>query len=234
MARLKSFLILDSHPGVLNFRPSMAGPLSAAIAYLLGSIPFGYLLVRAKRGIDVRTTGSGSIGATNVMRSLGPAGFIATFLLDFAKGFAAVAIASRMTLVDPVWIAAAAVASILGHCFPVWLKFRGGKGVATAVGVYIALAPREVAIALGIFVLLVAIFRYVSLGSVVAAGAFPVLYYLLRDPPLPLIAGSGASAAIIIARHHENISRLMKGTESKVGVKKSEVRSQESESGNRE
>ncbi len=204
----------------------MAGPLSAAIAYLLGSIPFGYLLVRAKRGIDVRTTGSGSIGATNVMRSLGPAGFIATFLLDFGKGFAAVAIASRMTSDDPVWIAAAAVGAITGHCYPVWLKFRGGKGVATAVGVYLALAPREVAIALVIFVLLVAIFRYVSVGSVIAVGAFPVLLYLVRDPPLPLIAGAGASAAIIIARHHGNIARLMKGTESKLGRKETGFRSQ--------
>ena len=210
----------------------MLGPLSAAAAYLLGSIPFGYLIVRARRGMDVRATGSGSIGATNVMRSLGPSGFIATFLLDLAKGLAAVSLASRMTSHDPVWVAAAAVGAILGHCFPVWLGFRGGKGVAAAFGVYLALAPREVGIALAIFASLLAIFRYVSLASIVAAASFPLLYHLLRHPPLPLIIGAGANAAIIIARHHENIARLMKGTESKVGEKKPEVRSQEAESGN--
>jgi glycerol-3-phosphate acyltransferase PlsY len=203
----------------------MVGPFSAVIAYLLGSIPFGYLIVRGKKGIDVRTTGSGSTGATNVMRSLGAAGFVATFLLDLFKGFAAVHIALRLTSADPLWIAAAAVGAIVGHCFPVWLKFRGGKGVATALGVYMALAPREAGIALAIFVVLVAVFRYVSLGSVVAAGVFPVLFYALDHPPLAIIVGSAASAAIIIARHRSNIARLMAGTESKVGEKKSEVRS---------
>jgi len=208
------------------------GPLSTAIAYLLGSIPFGFLIVRSTKGIDVRTTGSGSTGATNVMRSLGTAGFMATFLLDLSKGFAAEMIALKITSADPLWAACAAVAAILGHCFPVWLRFRGGKGVATALGVYLALAPREAGIALAVFVLVLALFRYVSLGSVIAAGVFPVLYYAFRHPPDLLVLGSAASAGIIIARHHSNIARLLKGTESKLGKKESGVRSQESESGN--
>ena len=211
----------------------MAGPLSAVIAYLLGSIPFGYLIVRGKKGIDVRTTGSGSTGATNVMRTLGAAGFVVTFLLDLLKGFAAVHIAVRLTSADAFWTAAAAVGAIVGHCFPVWLKFRGGKGVATALGVYIALAPREAGIALVIFAALVAVFRYVSLGSVTAAGVFPVLLYALDRPPLAIVIGAAASAAIIIARHHSNIARLLNGTESKVGKKDSGFRIQDSGLGNR-
>ena len=214
---------------MIDFTASMMGPFSAVIAYILGSIPFGYLIVRGKKGIDVRTTGSGSTGATNVMRSLGVAGFVSTFLLDLLKGFAAVIIAGRLTGADPLWAAAAAVGAVIGHCFPVWLRFRGGKGVATGLGVFLALAPREAAIALAVFVALVAVFRYVSLGSVVAAAIFPVLLYALRHPPLPLVVGAAASAAVIIGRHHSNILRLLKGTESKVGEKKSEVRSQKSE-----
>ena len=119
----------------------MTGPLTTLIAYLLGSIPFGYIIVRRQRGIDVRSTGSGSIGATNVMRNLGVLGFVATFLLDAGKGILAVALASRLTFGDPTLVAAAAFAAVLGHCYPLWLGFRGGKGVATGVGVFIAIAP---------------------------------------------------------------------------------------------
>ncbi len=201
----------------------MTGLFSTIVAYLLGSIPFGYVLVRVQKGIDVRTTGSGSTGATNVMRSLGAAGFAATFVLDLLKGFAAVVLAQRWNSGDPNWTAAAAVAAVVGHCFPVWLKFRGGKGVATGLGVFLALAPKEAGIALAIFVLLVALFRYVSLGSVVAAGVFPILVYTLGHPPLPLTLGATASAAVVIGRHHSNIARLLKGTESKVGGKKTEA-----------
>jgi len=207
----------------------MAGPVSAAIAYLLGSIPFGYLIVRWQRGIDVRATGSGSIGATNVLRNLGIAGFAATFLLDFGKGVAAVLLASRLTSGDPRWIAAAAVASIGGHCFPIWLKFRGGKGVATAAGVFAALAPAQVGMALALFALVVAIWRYVSLGSIVAAGAFPLLLYFVSHLPLPIVLAAAVSAAIIIARHGSNIRRLLSGTENRLGKKKAGVRSQKSE-----
>ena len=198
----------------------MIGPVTTLIAYLLGSIPFGYLIVRWQRGIDVRKTGSGSIGATNVMRNLGITGFAMTFLLDFSKGIASVLIASRLTSANPVWVAAAAVGAIVGHCFPVWLKFRGGKGVATAVGVFLALAPLEVGIALVLFAVIVATTRYVSLGSIVATGAFPVLLYFIDHPPAPIVAGAAFSAVIIITRHSANIGRLLRGVENRVGKTK--------------
>ena len=204
---------------MINSSLIMVGLFAAFIAYLLGSIPFGYLIVHWQRGIDVRTTGSGSIGATNVMRNLGVIGFAATFLLDFGKGMAAVLLASRMTAANPVWIAAAAISAILGHCFPVWLKFRGGKGVATAVGVFLALAPLEVGISLAIFAVIVAISRTVSLGSIISVGAFPLLLYLLHHPPLPVVFGAAASAAIIIFQHRSNLRRLLAGTENRLGRK---------------
>ena len=206
----------------------MTGPLTPLLAYLLGSIPFGYLIVRSQKGIDVRTTGSGSIGATNVMRNLGIIGFIATFLLDVGKGIVAVLLASRMTSAEPRWIAASAVAAILGHCFPVWLKFRGGKGVATGVGVFIALAPLQVALVLVIFAIVVAIWRYISLGSIIATAAFPVLVHFLKHAPLPIVLGAAGGALIIIAQHHANIHRLLSGTENKVGKKPSALSGQQS------
>jgi len=206
----------------------MHGALTPLFAYFLGSIPFGYLIVRWQKGVDVRSTGSGSTGATNVMRNLGIVGFVATFILDVGKGTFAVLLASRLTSGDPRWIAASSVAAILGHCFPVWLKFRGGKGVATGVGVFLALAPLQVALALVIFAIVVAIWRYISLGSIVATAAFPLLVYFMKHPPLPIVLGAAVSALIIIAMHHANIRRLLSGTENKVGKKKSGVRSQES------
>jgi glycerol-3-phosphate acyltransferase PlsY len=198
----------------------MIGPLTTLIAYLLGSIPFGYLIVRWQRGIDVRATGSGSIGATNVMRNLGALGFVATFILDAGKGLLAVLLASKMTSQNPTWVAAAAFAAVLGHCFPVWLRFRGGKGVATGVGVFIAIAPWQVVLVLVIFAIVVAIWRYISLGSIVATAAFPVLVHLMKRPPIQVVVGAAGAALVIIARHHANIARLLKGTESKVGQKK--------------
>ncbi len=205
-------------------RNKMIGPLTTLIAYLLGSIPFGYLIVRWQRGIDVRATGSGSIGATNVMRNLGVVGFAATFILDAGKGLLAVLLASKMTLENPTWVAAAAFAAVLGHCFPVWLKFHGGKGVATGVGVFIALAPWQVVLVLVIFAVMVAICRYISLGSIVATAAFPVLVHLMKHPPVQVVLGATGAAVIIIARHHANIARLLKGTENKLGRKKAESR----------
>ena len=198
----------------------MIGPLTTLIAYLLGSIPFGYLIVHWQRGIDVRATGSGSIGATNVMRNLGVMGFVATFILDAGKGLLAVLLASKVTLQNPTWVAAAAFAAVLGHCFPVWLRFRGGKGVATGVGVFIAIAPLQVVLVLVIFAIVVAIWRYVSLGSIVATAAFPVLVYLMKHPPIQVVLGAAGAALVVIARHHANIARLLKGTESKVGQKR--------------
>ena len=201
----------------------MIGPLTTLIAYLLGSIPFGYLIVRWQRGVDVRSTGSGSIGATNVMRNLGAVGFAATFILDAGKGLLAVWLASSLTQANPTFVAAAACVAVLGHCFPVWLKFRGGKGVATGVGVFIAVAPWQVVLVLVIFAGVVAISRYVSLGSIVATAAFPVSVYFMRHPPIQVVLGAAGAAVIIIVRHHANIARLLKGTESKVGRKKAVV-----------
>ncbi len=198
----------------------MHGPLTPVLAYFLGSIPFGYLIVRWQKGVDVRSTGSGGTGATNVMRNLGIIGFVATFILDVGKGIVAVILASRLTAGDPRWVAASSVAAILGHCFPVWLRFRGGKGVATGVGVFIALAPLQVALVLVIFGIIVAIWRYISLGSILATAAFPLLVYAMKHPPLPIVLGAAGSALIIIGMHHANIRRLIAGTESKVGKKK--------------
>ena len=215
----------------------MIAALTPLFAYLLGSIPFGYLIVRWQKGVDVRSTGSGSTGATNVMRNLGILGFVATFLLDVGKGTFAVLLASRLTSSDtswiplsgdPRWIAAASVSAILGHCFPIWLKFRGGKGVATGVGVFIALAPLQVVLALVIFAIVVGIWRYISLGSIVGTAALPLLLYVMKHPPLPIVPGAAGSALIIISMHHANIRRLLNGTESKVGTKKSRVRGPES------
>ncbi len=197
----------------------MIGVLTTVVGYLLGSIPFGYLLVRWQKGIDIRTTGSGATGATNVMRNLGIAGFLATFVLDFGKGAVAVLLASRMTHHDPRWVAAAGVAAILGHIFPVWLKFRGGKGVATGVGVFVTFAPISMGIALAIFALLVAISRYVSLGSMAATAAFPALFYFRNHPPRPMLVGATCGVALIVAKHYANIRRLLNGTENKLGRK---------------
>jgi acyl phosphate:glycerol-3-phosphate acyltransferase len=198
----------------------IVGLLVTLAAYLLGSIPFGYLIVRWKKGIDVRSTGSGATGATNVMRNLGAAGFLATFVLDFGKGCAAVLLAEAVTGRDARFVAAAAVAAVAGHIYPVWLGFRGGKGVATGVGVFLALAPIPMGIVIVMFASLVALFRYISLGSVVATAAFPLVFYLLARPPAALLLGSMGCAALIIASHRANIGRLMKGTENKLGRRK--------------
>jgi acyl phosphate:glycerol-3-phosphate acyltransferase len=195
----------------------MLAPLTPLIAYLLGSIPFGYLIVRWQKGIDVRTTGSGGTGATNVMRNLGIAGFAATFVLDFAKGYGAIWLTSRLTGGDPRWIAAAAVAAVAGHIFPVWLSFHGGKGVATSVGVFVALAPIPMAFVVVIFLVVLAAWRYVSLGSIVATAAFPALVYLLNRPAKAIVLGAVGAAVLIIASHHANIRRLLHGTENKMG-----------------
>lgn len=213
----------------------------ALISYLLGSIPFGYILVRLFRGEDVRTSGSGNIGATNVARKAPGLG-IATLFLDASKGFIAVWIASRIAYSSwnsthpgmslyfdnhpyRVWpallMAIAAVFAILGHVFPVWLKFKGGKGVATGVGAFIALAPKAVLIVLVIFVAIVAAFRYISLGSIVAAAAFPVFAWLLyRYQASPAVfAAMVCASAVIIAKHHQNIRRLLAGTEHRFELK---------------
>jgi acyl phosphate:glycerol-3-phosphate acyltransferase len=187
---------------------------TAAFSYLLGSIPFGFILVRLFRGQDVRQTGSGNIGATNVARS-SPALGVLTLVLDAVKGLAAVAIARVFFPDQRVLAFVAALFAIIGHIFPVWLKFRGGKGVATGLGSFAILAPKTMLVMVGIFVAVVVVSRYVSLGSIVAVALFPVLAWLLRDysyAPQIFILMTAASI-FIIAKHHENIRRLLAGTE---------------------
>lgn len=199
------------------------------VAYLLGSLPFGYLIVRARLGADIRETGSGGTGATNVSRRAGKLAGVLTLVLDALKGGAAVLVARWILVGDsgqlPAnvdwWIALAAILVIVGHMFPVWLGFRGGKGVATGVGVFLMLAPMAVAFAAAAFLVIVWVTRYVSLGSIVAAAAIPL--FLLSEILLissatnraPFLTASIVAAALIIFAHRANIGRLRQGTESK-------------------
>jgi glycerol-3-phosphate acyltransferase PlsY len=199
----------------------------AALSYLLGSIPFGYLLVRIFRGEDVRQSGSGNIGATNVSRKSPPLG-AATLLLDALKGSAAVGLAflflgrTSGEFNAYLTMSLAALFAVLGHMFPVWLKFHGGKGVATGLGSFVVIAPKAVLVAVGIFIAAVLIFRYVSLASILAVGCFPFLVYGMRaygSAPVALVL-IAITSLLIIVKHHENIRRLITGTESRLGVKR--------------
>lgn len=183
-------------------------------AYLLGAIPFGFILVKWKTGADVRFRGSGNIGATNVLRTTGRLTGIATLLLDIGKGALAVWLADRLTGGDVLWMSAAAVTVMAGHAFPVFLKFRGGKAVASFVGAFLYLAPVALAATLVVFVVTVASTKYISMGSIIAAGTFPLAVWLILHPPLPVLAAAILAGAFIIYRHHENITRLRAGNES--------------------
>jgi glycerol-3-phosphate acyltransferase PlsY len=191
--------------------------LLVLLGYALGSIPFGYLLVRARSGGDVRAMGSGNIGATNVARTAGLPIGVATLLLDAGKGYFAVWLAGHFSGGNIRFMMVAGLAAILGHVFPVWLKFSGGKGVATAVGVFLMISWAAVAAAVAVFVIVVLFWRYVSLASVSAAAALPLLVYLLyapgQAPPAAVTAGTLLAASLVIVKHRENIERLMAGTE---------------------
>jgi glycerol-3-phosphate acyltransferase PlsY len=199
------------------FEISIAVFLIPVAAYLLGSIPFGLLLAKLFGGMDVRKAGSGNIGATNVARVAGPLAGILTLIFDTAKGAAAVWIAGRVANESATWMMTAACAVLLGHCFPVWLKFKGGKGVATALGIFLALCPLAAISALLLFVLCVAYWRYVSLGSIAAAAAMPLLIYFLwaprHAPPIIIDAGTLGIALLVIYKHDANLQRLVEGTE---------------------
>jgi len=184
------------------------------VAYLLGSIPFGYLIVRRKIGADIRQTGSGGTGATNVSRRAGKTAGVLTLLLDAAKGCAAVLIARVVTGDDWV-IAAAAIAVLVGHIFPVWLGFRGGKGVATGVGIFAVLAPLALLCAGVIFIAIVVATRYVSLGSIIAAVLIPVIVWF-QSGSQPLLTAAILGAALIVFAHRGNIKRLVSRTESQI------------------
>ncbi len=228
--------------------------ISAGIGYLLGSIPFGYLLVRKFRGADIRKTGSGNIGATNVSRT-DPALGLLTLLLDAAKGAAAVGMAwaiysahvfgasfsvrsggagflgaklGGMTLArlfgvglhDPRNLAfLAAFAAVAGHIFPVWLRFRGGKGVATGLGSFLVLTPKTILLGLGIFILVLAAFRLVALASIVATASLPLMALWIGEKQKPALL-LGAAALLIIVKHHGNIGRMMRGTEPKFRLRR--------------
>jgi acyl phosphate:glycerol-3-phosphate acyltransferase len=199
--------------------------LVVIIAYLIGSIPFGYLIVRKKLGDDIRHTGSGGTGATNVSRRAGKAAGIFTLVLDALKGSIALLLARAILgpSVNVDWlIAAAAIATIVGHIFPVWLGFRGGKGVATGVGVFLVLAPMALLCAGVLFVAVVVLTRYVSLGSIVAAATIPLFVWLQSvfvEPVAdlrPLLGAAIAGALLILFAHRKNILRLRQGTEAQI------------------
>jgi len=223
--------------------------LTAVTSYLLGSIPFGYLLVRIFHGEDVRQSGSGNIGATNVARK-SPVLGVVTLLLDALKGSAAVlaalvllrgeftswAYANVPWYPDHAWtpmpgaaqarvvtgMALAALFAVAGHMFPVWLKFRGGKGVATGLGSFLLIAPQAVLIAAGIFLVVALAFRYVSLASIIAVTAFPLLAWLLHEygNAWPALAFMSSASLLIVARHYRNIRRLWAGTENRFGSRR--------------
>ena len=195
--------------------------ITAAASYVIGSIPFGYLLVRFFKGEDVRDRGSGNIGATNVART-SPLLGAATLLLDASKGVTAVIVARLLFggSQHPLILTTAAFFAVLGHLFTVWLKFRGGKGVATSLGAFILLTPRSILCMVILFLLIAVAFRYVSLGSIAVAAAFPLLVWALREYAdyrqlifVTLVSG------LVIWRHRQNIGRIAAGTESKLGKK---------------
>jgi glycerol-3-phosphate acyltransferase PlsY len=190
--------------------------LAILAAYLIGSIPFALILAR-RWGTDLRMAGSGNLGAANVMRTSGVAAGILVAFLDMAKGAASVWIAERVSA-DPGLPAAAGVAAIVGHIYPVWLKFRGGKGVATACGVFSVLTPLALPPALVIFAAVVWLTKYISLGSVLASLALPPIAYALGSPASAVVAAM-AAASIIVFRHRSNVGRLRTGTERRIGVR---------------
>jgi acyl phosphate:glycerol-3-phosphate acyltransferase len=193
-------------------------------AYLLGSIPFGLLLSKLFGSGDVRKAGSGNIGATNVARVAGPLAGILTLALDTAKGAAAVWLAVRFANQSAAWMTVAGLAAQIGHCFPVWLRFRGGKGVATAAGVFLMLCPPALLGAVILFILVVVFWRYVSLASISAAAAMPLLVYFLwaphHAPPLVVTFGALAAAILIVYKHDSNIQRLVEGREPRFSFSK--------------
>ena len=206
-------------------------------AYLIGSIPFSFLVVKLFAGKDVREHGSRNVGATNVARTAGKLPGILALLLDLAKGWLAIALARWIVSMPEwpfrpgvmpwesreMWIALAGLIAVLAHMFPVWLRFHGGKGVATATGVFLALDPIVIGAALIVFALVLIVFRFVSLASIVSAASVPVFFrFLAHDAPFWRIVISIAIALAVIMKHHSNIARLVQRTERRMGQKKEE------------
>jgi glycerol-3-phosphate acyltransferase PlsY len=195
---------------------TMAISLAAVLsAYLIGGIPFGLILVRMKTGKDVRAAGSGNIGATNVMRTSGKVLGILTLLLDGAKGWLAVYLAARLTAGNTTWMSAAAAAVIAGHIFSPYLKFTGGKGVATFTGAFLFLTPAALLVLLVLFIAAVCYRPYISFGSLFCAAVFPLGVWLIERPPLPVLAAALLGCALVIYKHKGNLERLLAGTEHK-------------------
>jgi glycerol-3-phosphate acyltransferase PlsY len=209
----------------MGFRESAAGSagmkLPAALlvlaGYLLGSISFAVLLVRLRTGRDIRQEGSGNAGATNVLRAHGKTLAILVALLDVAKGAAAVLLV-RLVTADPRYAAAAGFAAVLGHVFPIFYGFRGGKGVATAVGAFLVLAPAAMGLSVAVFVLVVVLTRYVSLGSVIAMTLLPLLAGFL-GASWPAVVAAAGTAVLVMFKHLENLKRLARGEERRLGSK---------------
>lgn len=197
-----------------------------AIAYLLGSIPFGVLIVKARGGPDVRSTGSGNIGAANVARSAGAFAGILTLLCDAGKGYLAVWIAARWVhgSTSARWMIGAAVAAVIGHIFPLWLRFKGGKGVATMFGAFIPICGFAVAAAALVWILVVGFWRYSSLGSMAAAAALPILVYLFyaprHAPPASVTYGTVLVSLLVLVKHSGNVRRLVDGTENRLSFRR--------------
>jgi acyl phosphate:glycerol-3-phosphate acyltransferase len=188
------------------------------VAYLLGSIPFGLFMAKIFGGTDIRVEGSGNIGASNVTRVVGPVPGILTLILDAAKGALAVWLASRYTELSATWMMIAGLAALVGHCFPIWLKFKGGKGVATALGVFLVICPWAALCDLALFTAVAIFSRYSSLASLAAAATMPLLIHFLwapppYAPPLVITIGTLAASLLVIVQHHGNIHRLIEGTE---------------------
>jgi glycerol-3-phosphate acyltransferase PlsY len=186
----------------------------AVIAYFVGGLPFGYWFVRLTLGSDIRTMGSGNIGATNVQRTAGSKAGVVVLLLDIAKGLLAVWLGSALTGNRPLGMAVAAVAVMLGHCYPALLRFKGGKAVACFVGAFLYIAPLAVLAVVPVFVVTAWLSRHISLGSLVGAIVFPVFVWWIQRPPESILVASVMAAALILYRHKANITRLRQGTES--------------------
>jgi acyl phosphate:glycerol-3-phosphate acyltransferase len=188
--------------------------LAAALGYLLGSVPFAFLLAR-RHGVDLRRAGSGNVGAANVLRLTGTTDAVIAVCLDGAKGALAVVLARRL-MTDATAPVVAGLAAVIAHIYPVWLGFRGGKGVATAAGAFAVLAPGAVLIAAGAFVVSIWITRYVSVGSMAAAMTLAIAT-VARDLPAPVVAGAAGAALMILYRHRGNVARVRAGTEPRIG-----------------
>ena len=193
--------------------------LFSLCAYLVGSIPFGYLIVLIFEGSDIRLTGSGNIGATNVMRKLGPLGAVCTLILDIAKGYLVVLFTNYMEPNNSIIVALVMISVVVGHVFPVFLRFKGGKGVATSAGVLLCLSLTCILITFIIFGLVVVFTRLVSLGSIIAAMSYPIIYFFFvyrQEPILAIFLASLSCSVLVIWRHWKNICRILAGSESRL------------------